>query len=82
MERPFKGPRLVDTILKLIDARGLTGPQVSYRYGVEKTWLSQVRNGRTVSPRADLCQRIYEDLTGGALIQAPREEERPHQASK
>lgn len=66
---PLKGPRLVDVVLKMLESHNLTSKQVSERYGVGATWYHDTKAGKYKSPRADVIQAMYEDLTGRSLVQ-------------
>jgi len=62
------GPRLVDHVLELIDAKQMTPTQVSKEFGVSRQWLYEMRNDPTRSPQADTVQHMYEQLTGRTLL--------------
>lgn len=65
----FKGARLVDRALMLIEAHGLSGTEVSRRYRVSPSWLASVRKRQPGhSPSCDIIQEIIEDLTNKPLI--------------
>lgn len=65
---PLRGPRLVDITLKLIEAHGLSGTDITRRYGLGPTWLNEQRKYPGRSPASDVIQMIYEDLTGRPLV--------------
>lgn len=68
LNRPLKGPRLVDIVMGLITANGLTGADLTKRYGINPAWLTQQRKNPGSSPACDVMQVIYEDLTGRPLL--------------
>lgn len=69
LEVPLRGPRLVDVVLSLIQAHGMTNREVAERYGVGQTWLAEQGTNPGRSPACDTIQTMYEDLTGKPLLQ-------------
>lgn len=67
----LRNPRLVDTTITLIHARGLTAIDLARRYGIAPSWLPDMTRNPHRSPSTDLIQLIYEDLTGTVLVQLP-----------
>ena len=57
---------LTQVAIKLLEVHELGPYKTAKRYGVSNDWLKHVRNGH--QPRADLIQRISEDLSGVQLI--------------
>lgn len=68
---PLRGPRLVDITLELITTHGLSGADMTRRYGLGPTWLLEQRKYPGRSPASDVIQMIYEDLTGRPLVATP-----------
>lgn len=60
-------PRLVDRVVVLIKSSGLSQSQMIERWGVGKSFLTDLNSGRA-NPSCDSMQRIYEDLTGQPLL--------------
>tara|TARA_Y100000296_G_C5117074_1_gene228334 strand:+ start:306 stop:521 length:216 start_codon:yes stop_codon:yes gene_type:complete len=67
----FRGPKLSVAICDLLRDHNISGAEAARRYGVNPSWVGRLLSGKTQSPRADLCQLIYEDLTGKALLPGP-----------
>lgn len=67
----LRGPRLVDVTLKLVEAHQLTGSDLTRRYGIGPTWLTEQKKYPGRSPACDIIQMIYEDLTGRPLVTVP-----------
>lgn len=64
---PQGGRLLVDVMVELVNARGLSGHEVGRRYNVSRDWYKDVKHGKTKSPNVTLVQAIIEDLTGKPL---------------
>lgn len=60
-------PRLVDITRNLMRESGLTQKELAARYGISRSAVEDLMADKHC-PSSDLCQRIYEDLTGRPLL--------------
>lgn len=64
----LKGPRLVDIVRDLMTASGYPQKELAKRYGVSRSFIQDIVRDQHC-PSADICQRIYEDLSGRPLME-------------
>lgn len=64
----LKGPSLVDVCRSLLDKSSYTNDSFSKEFGVGQSWLSDFLNKRKQHPNPIVLQRVYEELTGEALL--------------
>ena len=73
-------PRLVDTIRLMLRNSDLSIASISSRFGISKSAVEDILYDNHC-PSADVCLRIYEDLSGRPLLlieQALAKENGPH----
>lgn len=66
MAYEFKGPRLLDEVVRLLDEQKYTCKRCADEFGVSTSWRTEIRKGQR--PNVDKLQEVYERLSGRALI--------------